>query len=81
MIWRKHLHRVDVAGFLSRTLHQRHEHLCDRSCGVRQEIVQWTAARRAMERWTLQLALDGFRAVLNPSGVECRNREPPLKVV
>jgi len=26
MIWRKHLHRVDVAGFLSRTLHQRHEH-------------------------------------------------------
>src|SRR5258708_38319800 len=31
-------------------------YLCDRSCGVRQEIVQWTAAHRAMESWSLQPA-------------------------
>jgi hypothetical protein len=26
------------------------------------------------------LDLDGFRAGLNPSGVECRDQEPPLQM-
>jgi hypothetical protein len=29
-------------------------YLCDRGCRVPQESAQWTAAHRAMERWSLQ---------------------------